>query len=67
MSEKNMRCDVCGRKLTPMPPELYQKQLMAAVARGDKVDNPDERCTICDPCWQHAIRNEWKPGSGNPN
>ena len=65
MSEKNMRCDVCGTKLQPMPPEIYDQQLAAALARGDKVADPGQRVTICDPCWQRAIRNGWVPGSNN--
>lgn len=65
MSERDMRCDVCGTKLAPMPPELYRKQMAAALARGDKVEDPNQRVTVCDPCWQRAIRNGWVPGSNN--
>lgn len=67
MSEKNMRCDVCGCKLPPMPPEMHKKQMAAAIARGDDVANPETRVTVCDPCWQRAIKRGWKPGSNNPN
>jgi hypothetical protein len=67
MSLKDKRCDVCGCKLPDMPPEVAKQQMAAALLRGDKVQNPDEVATVCDPCWQQAIRRGWKPGSGNPN
>ncbi len=57
-----MRCDVCGCKLPKMSSEMHAKQLAVALARGDKVEDPASRVTVCDPCWQRAIKRGWVPG-----
>ena len=56
-------CAVCKRVMPEMPDEMHAKAVAQSKARGDWVENPAERVIVCDPCWQRAIRNGWKPGN----
>jgi len=62
MTEKNGRCDICYRKLPGMPPEMRALAERQSKERGDWVEDPAKRVTVCDPCWQRAIRRGWRPG-----
>lgn len=67
MSLVNGRCDVCYRKLPEMDPETNAKQEAASKHRGDWVEDPSKRVTVCDPCWQRAIKRGWNPYANKPS
>lgn len=46
---KPLRCDVCGREVARMPPELEKQRRAEAVSRGVPVE--EQRFIVCDPCW----------------
>lgn len=52
MSKQDMRCDVCGRPIAPMPPEVDAERKREALAYGMR----EEELThvVCDPCWDRS-------------
>lgn len=60
-----MKCNVCGKGLPPMPPEMEARAVAESKARGDWVEDPKARVVVCDPCWQRARANGWEPPRRN--
>lgn len=57
MSTKDMCCDVCGKQLDPMPPEVDAERKAEARRMGLREDELTH--LVCDECWsEHGKKIE---------